>query len=155
VASKKKAKPTQGNVARRAAKPDTGNSAKSSARGRGPGNPAKTEPYRFQPGQSGNPSGRPKSPFTDAARRLAEQIVKADAEKRTFADLAVRGMYNEAIKGNVQAFSALADRLEGKPMQAHEFSGPGGGPIDIHSMSREQREKRVAELIAKRGGFKE
>jgi len=38
-------------------------------------------------------------------------------------------MYNEAIKGNVQAFSALADRLEGKPMQAHEVSGPGGGAI--------------------------
>ncbi len=153
MASKKKAKPAQGNVARSAGNP--GNREQNRAKRPTQKQLDALKATQFKPGESGNPSGRPKSPFTDAARRLADQIVKADAEKRTFADLAVRGMYNEAIKGNVQAFSALADRLEGKPMQAHEVSGPGGGAIPLTSMTPEENEKRIAELQAKHGGFKE
>lgn len=146
--SKKRTKPTQANVA--ATGGHTGNSAENSAKPRR-GNPAKTEPYRFKPGQSGNPSGRPKCHFTDAIRDLAGEIVKEDKLKRTHVALAVLGMYKEAIKGNVQAFSVLADRTEGKPMQAHEVSGPGGGAIPLTSLTPEENEKRIAELLAKGG----
>lgn len=82
---------------------------------------------------------------------MAERIVKADKEKRTYVELAILGMFNEAIKGNVQAFSVLADRTEGKPMQAVQMSGPGGGAIPITSLTPEENEKRIAEVLAEAG----
>ena len=57
---------TRANVA---PKPAAENSEKNSEKRRG--NPENLKPYRFKPGESGNPGGRPKSPFADAARRVA------------------------------------------------------------------------------------
>jgi len=110
---------------------------------------------QFKPGQSGNPNGRPRKLFTEAALKLGKTKHKEDKEKRTFAELAIRGMYNEAIKGNVAAWVALADRLEGKPLQGMELSGPGGNPLQIENIGNPvENEKRIAELLAKSGAKK-
>lgn len=63
----------------------------------------------WKPGESGNPSGRPKSkPLTDAClKRLSDHPKDLDA--------VARALITQAKRGSVKAFSELADRLEGKP----------------------------------------
>jgi hypothetical protein len=72
---------------------------------------------RFQKGESGNPSGRPKlTRLTDALRQqLAE--TSPDAPESTVAETIARALIREAVSGNVQAIRELGDRTEGKPKQ--------------------------------------
>jgi hypothetical protein len=50
-------------------------------------------------GISGNPSGRPRKPITDAYADIAEQKYPDDPKGRTYAQLAAEGQFNAAIKG--------------------------------------------------------
>lgn len=79
----------------------------------------------WKPGQSGNPSGRPKllEQVRDLARTHTEDAIK------TLADL----MNDPTERGvvRVAAAEALLDRAWGRPTQAVEASGPGGGPLQL------------------------
>src|ERR1700722_18271378 len=90
-------------------------------------------PHRFKPGQSGNPSGRPKKLLTEAYHAILGKKFPGDRKKRTFAELIAESMAKEAIKGKPQAAIEIADRTEGKTTQAHELSGPRGTPISVRS----------------------
>jgi hypothetical protein len=84
------------------------------------------DPHRFKPGQSGNPSGRPKKkPLTEAYEALMKQPIPGDPQGRTFAEAIAYSMATEAIKGKakVQAANEIADRIEGKPDSKTELSG--------------------------------
>src|SRR5690349_12967880 len=71
----------------------------------------------FEPGQSGNPGGRPKSkPFADALRM---EIAAAGADHKALREVA-RALLTKAAEGDVPAINALADRLDGKVPQAVE-----------------------------------
>jgi hypothetical protein len=76
----------------------------------------------FMPGQSGNPSGRPKTkPVSD---RLRHALESGDAD-------VVTGLLLEgAKKGDLAFIKEILDRVEGKPIATSEISGPDGGPID-------------------------
>ena len=81
----------------------------------------------WQPGQSGNPLGRaaePK-PFTDAIKRALAQTDGAKLRK------IAETLINRAAEGESWAIQQLADRLEGKPKQQIEQSGPDGGPLQL------------------------
>lgn len=67
----------------------------------------------WKPGQSGNPSGRPKR---DVAAEIARAVFEQDAEaiQRVFA--------KELRKGNYKVFAALADRAYGRPHQSLALS---------------------------------
>jgi hypothetical protein len=41
----------------------------------------------------------------------------------------------KAEKGDIFAINSIADRIEGRPTQAHEHSGKSGGPIGIVNTS--------------------
>jgi Family of unknown function (DUF5681) len=110
----------------------------------------------FQPGQSGNPNGRPKTkPITDALRSLLDEPY-AGREKRfkgksNACALATR-LYELALGGDLAAVRECADRAEGKPLQRQEFGGQNGQAIPFVNLSREENEQRIMELMAKAGG---
>lgn len=82
---------------------------------------------KFQPGQSGNPGGRPKSkPFKDAL--MMEALAAERGEKCYAKKGSLRWNARQLlIKGEVAAIREIADRLDGKVTQG--ISGPNGGPI--------------------------
>jgi hypothetical protein len=100
---------------------------------------------RWQPGQSGNPSGRPKGIcyFGEAAREmLASQEVNIEytfpkggeeitrkfnlkTSAKSFHHAIIAAMMRECLDGNVQAFTALSDRAYGKPAQSLDVTSDG------------------------------
>jgi hypothetical protein len=77
----------------------------------------------FQPGQSGNPSGRPKE--NAEVKALARQHAAAAIE--TLAAIMQDSLSPPPAR--VAAANSLLDRGFGKPVQ--EVSGPGGGAVQI------------------------
>ena len=64
---------------------------------------------QWKPGQSGNPSGRPKKkPLTDALQRVLNKLSEQDAE------VLVSEIVKRMATGDVGAFKEVADRVEGK-----------------------------------------
>jgi len=111
---------------------------------------------QFQPGESGNPGGRPKkTPITDELRQLLDEEYLG-TEKRfqgmSNARVLAMRMYELAIGGDLSTAKEIADRCEGRVVQRQEFGGPGGGAIPFVSLNREENERRIAELMAKGGG---
>jgi hypothetical protein len=86
------------------------------------GNPDKTIPHRWQPGQSGNPGGRPKrTPLADACRDVLALPVPGDSEGRTYAQKIAATLAEKAVDGDIRAAQELADRAEGKARQSIEI----------------------------------
>lgn len=94
---------------------------------------------RFKKGQSGNPAGRPAGVPNTKTRLLrfleleqeGTNPVTKEREQFTVAELMDLQQIAKALKGDLQAYSALLDRLEGKPPQNHEHSGKDGGPVEV------------------------
>jgi Family of unknown function (DUF5681) len=98
----------------------------------------------WKPGQSGNPGGRPKRRLIDEA--LEELLLGNDSEL----SLAIaKKLLARAKRGEVKAIQLVAERVQGKPKRNLEISGPGGGPLDIHNMTNEELNQRIAELMEK------
>ena len=73
----------------------------------------------FQPGQSGNPAGKPKQkPFRDALlvalNRDELEIVKGRTKLQAIAE----SLVNKAVAADVPAIKEIADRIDGKVAQA-------------------------------------
>ena len=81
----------------------------------------------FQPGQSGNPAGRPKTkPFREALQR-ALKAAESDSE---MLDKVALALVAKAYEGDVPAIKEIADRLDGKVTQP--IAGDGDGePITL------------------------
>jgi Family of unknown function (DUF5681) len=97
---------------------------------------------RFRKGQSGNPSGRPKSSFA-LERTLRERCIEVDPRDRhgrTHYEVIVAKMITVAKKGSVRAFEELNNRLFGKAPQSIALSG---------NVGLTTREERVAHILDK------
>jgi len=93
--------------------------------------------YQFKPGESGNPSGRPKN---DKAREIARAIFEQNPEA------IYEAMGKALLKGHPNAFRELANRAYGKITQALEVAGPDGGPLEYRDLSEQQVNDRIREL---------
>jgi hypothetical protein len=110
----------------------------------------------FKPGQSGNPKGRPKG-VPNAKTRMARflelsingknPITKED-ELFTVAELMDLQVISKAIKGDLQAWEKINDRLEGKAKQTTEHSGEIKQNINLDSLSLDEKRKAL-ELLQK------
>ncbi len=78
----------------------------------------------FQPGQSGNPAGRPKGSRTRAPLKdaLNKYLNEKDKDGNLRLDVLAGKLYGMAIGGDVQAMKLIYERMEGKPKQAIEVS---------------------------------
>jgi hypothetical protein len=73
------------------------------------GNPKKITPYRFKPGQSGNPSGRPKGLIGAALFKQLQKSGGKDLER------IVAGIIGSAARGNPKALAVIRDSIDGRP----------------------------------------
>ena len=81
-------------------------------------NLARGEAFRFKPGQSGNPGGRPRTAkLSEASRAKLASVIPGDPEGRTYAEGIADKLALLAIKGDIRAAQELADRAEGRPNQ--------------------------------------
>ncbi len=79
--------------------------------------------------------GRPKK--LPALDELLDDILGSDpddSEARSEAKEVLRKLVAAAKKGNVHAQIAVLDRAYGKPRQAHEHTGKGGGAIEVRNL---------------------
>ena len=68
---------------------------------------------QWRPGQSGNPSGRPKSkPFKEALERALKALGEKDYDKGL--DHIAAAMAAKAMSGDMAAAKEIADRIDGK-----------------------------------------
>lgn len=92
---------------------------------------------QFKPGESGNPSGRPrgtKNLSTILREMLQEEIevdVNGNKEKKTLSDVLVRKLIQKANSGDVRALTEIFDRTEGKAKQEIDQKTEHSGSIDI------------------------
>lgn len=116
-------------------------SGKSSGK-RGGNNPQNVEPFQWRPGQSGNPSGRPKrKKVTDALIEALEAL--AQEGDKTAAEAVARAMVLKAVAGDVKAATFIADRTEGKPLQAIRLDG------NLQTDSDARLEELLAKALAR------
>lgn len=115
------------------------------------------EKGRFPAGQSGNPGGRPRSKhISDAYRSILAEPFPGDPEGRTYAEIIALGAIRSAIKhGDVNILREITDRTEGRARQAVELTGKDGGPLDIASLTPEQRDAELAKLAGELGYTRE
>ena len=84
------------------------------------GRPMPPVETRFKKGQSGNPSGRPPGALSlkTLIRQVWDEEIVDDKGNRVIRGLlAIKAMADKAEAGDVQAFRALCERLEGLPGQ--------------------------------------
>lgn len=125
--------------------------------------------YRWQPGKSGNPKGRPKGttisdayrkilasklpPGTDLPKAFRSVLEKMVNEGATIAEFVALAQIKEAIKGRTGAASEIADRVEGKPKQQHQITGPTEGPLALINYDLDKLEpdelRKMIEILSK------
>lgn len=79
----------------------------------------------FQPGESGNPSGRPLGTrnLSTILKEMLEQDVEVNGEKMPFKDSIIKKLIKKANDGNLRAIQEIFDRVEGKAKQEIKVDG--------------------------------
>lgn len=67
--------------------------------------------HQFQPGESGNPGGRPKGKSISAEFR---KLMDRGLNGKDLAEAMAKRAYEMALKGNFQFFNMIMERTEGK-----------------------------------------
>ncbi len=68
-----------------------------------------------------------------------------DASEKTWAAVIAEALLRRAVSGDVRAISELANRVEGKPLQAVDLDV--NSSAEISKMTDEQLEQRMSELM--------
>jgi hypothetical protein len=101
---------------------------------------AKPRGRPFQPGQSGNPSGRP------AVAREFRELCRDFMSEQGWHNL--RAMANDPDSPHYfRANELIAAYALGKPTQGLEVSGAGGGPIMLAHLTDEAIDEEIRRLL--------
>ena len=93
-------------------------------------------------GVSGNPGGRPKKKaITEDLERLLEEEAP-NGDGKTWAATIAEALLKQAAKGDVRAITELANRIEGKPLQAMAVAEGG---LDGLAEAIQKARKRAAQ----------
>ncbi len=107
-----------------------------------------TKDTRFQPGQSGNPGGRPKNQsLTAVLRELLEQIPKGDTAK--LKERIVKALLDKALRGDTRALDIIFDRSDGKVTLP--IGGDKENPIYTITVSSEGGKKDIERVFKGEG----
>lgn len=107
---------------------------------------------RFKPGQSGNPTGRPKGVISLTKILRDKMNEMAPGQQRTYAEAFITGLLDDAInkrKGLAQAI--VYDRYEGKAPQTVVLEG-GETPVGVDvkvSKAIEKMQARWSKAVKK------
>lgn len=89
----------------------------------------------FQPGQSGNPGGRPKRGWNWAKlfeEAVDEELTTKDGKMTAQAkQFIVKKLVRMAVDGDMTAVKEIINRMDGMPKQSTEIGGLDGGPLTI------------------------
>lgn len=126
------------------------------------------ERHGFDPRNHGNKGGgRPRKPTAlDVLRHKVEQELGLDKVLEPY----IKGLDAERalVVGNgpkariemapdtelaMKATDRILDRIYGKPRQAMELTGSGGGPISVDIPTDEDRQRQMAQLLAMTGAL--
>jgi hypothetical protein len=92
--------------------------------------------HRFQPGQSGNPGGRPKArSITTVLRERLDEAIAGDKDVRAAVERLVEAVLKQAIAGDLKALALLLERTEGPPPAKGDEAARGGAvnnPVVIY-----------------------
>jgi hypothetical protein len=95
-------------------------------------------------GVSDNPGGRPrKRPISDEIERLL-QGEAPNASGKTYATALAEVLLNQALKGDLRAIAEVANRVEGKPLQAVDLDV--SPHQDLESLTDDEIEARIEEI---------
>src|SRR5215831_17184304 len=89
------------------------------------------QPWRFRPGQSGNPGGRPRGLAVLIREGTAEGADLVAFMLDIFHGKSPTGGRPPALRLRIDAATWLADRGFGKPVQQLEVGGPDGEPMRV------------------------
>lgn len=79
-----------------------------------------------------NRNGRPPREWT-WKQQLEDAVDEAMKDGKPIKYHMARAMVREVLKGNVQAFNAIMDRMDGKALQPHEIEHTGEVTLSFHS----------------------
>jgi hypothetical protein len=96
-------------------------------------NPENIEQYKFQPGESGNPSGRPKGSRNRSTlvrewlevKQKERNPLTGKTEELEQQDLMTLALIKKAREGDVQAYRELMDSAHGKIEQKTDITSKG------------------------------
>jgi hypothetical protein len=104
----------------------------------------------WTPGISGNPKGRARtSKLSAAIRAKLDSILPGDPNERTLAMVLADQVADMALSGDLEAIKYMNDRAEGKAFQSIANFDAGSIEKQISSMTTEEMQSRVVELMTK------
>lgn len=69
--------------------------------------------------------------WADAVRRAVSRRVDGKKENPRLLEKLAEKLVDSGLEGDMQALKEIGDRLDGRPKQATEVSGPEGGAIPV------------------------
>jgi len=110
------------------------------------------EAYRFKPGQSGNPKGKPKG-AKNRAKMISDMLMAPDPTKvfKTALEAAVASVLTKAMKeGDHKALESLLNRIDGKPHQTQSIEHEVTDNSAILDKVRKMADKKAKEQKKKK-----
>ena len=104
-------------------------------------NPENVEGHQFKPGQSGNPSGKPKGTkhLSTLLKAMLNETVEIDGQTIKFDQALIKKLLKKASEGDIKAIQEVFDRTEGKATQEIETEHTGGITIRFEEPAEYKR----------------